>query len=99
MLDRSPVPFHSHDTVKKHASPPTAQEPCAQCGEETAVGSVFFSDRRSVDRTDGTRTYLCSLCEARLAEGRDRRRLNEKEVRRLVDTYSAVASQITNHHG
>ena len=85
--------------MARHATPPTAQEPCVQCGEETAVGSVFYSDRRSIDQADGTRTYLCSLCEARLAESHHKRRLTEKEIRRIVDTYSAVASQITSHHG
>jgi hypothetical protein len=70
-----------------------------RCGEETAVGSVFYSDRRSIDQADGSRTYLCSLCEARLAEGQRKGRLTEAEIRRLVDTYSAVASQITSHHG
>jgi hypothetical protein len=37
-------------------------EPCLVCGEETAVGSVFFSDRRDATLPDGTRGYLCSEC-------------------------------------
>jgi hypothetical protein len=40
-------------------------EPCISCGEETAAGSVFFWDRHTVDKPDGTRSYLCSLCAAR----------------------------------
>jgi hypothetical protein len=31
-------------------------EPCAVCGEETAIGSAFFSDRHTVEKSDGTRT-------------------------------------------
>ena len=38
------------------------QEPCLMCGEETAVGSVFFSDRHAAQRPDGTRGFLCSEC-------------------------------------
>jgi alpha-D-ribose 1-methylphosphonate 5-phosphate C-P lyase len=41
-------------------------EPCLVCGEETAVGSVFFFDRRVVEDPDGTRAYLCSSCIARI---------------------------------
>jgi hypothetical protein len=37
-------------------------EPCVVCGEETAVGSVFFSDRREAQLPDGTRGFVCSEC-------------------------------------
>ena len=42
------------------------EEPCLGCEEETAVGSVFFSDRKVVGDPDGPRAYLCSLCVARI---------------------------------
>jgi hypothetical protein len=42
------------------------EEPCLGCGEETAVGSVFFSDRKAVEGADGSRGYLCSACVARI---------------------------------
>ena len=42
------------------------EEPCLGCGEETAVGSVFFSDRKVVEDPDGRRAYLCSLCVSRI---------------------------------
>ena len=42
------------------------EEPCIGCGEETAIGSVFFSDRKVVQDPDGTRAYLCSSCVARI---------------------------------
>lgn len=48
------------DSVNPH------EEPCLVCGEETAAGSVFFSDRREAQLQDGTRGFLCSLCVRRL---------------------------------
>ena len=41
-------------------------EPCRVCGEETAIGSVFFSDRREGKAPDGTKIYVCSECIRRL---------------------------------
>jgi len=43
----------------------SVREPCADCGEDTAVGSVFYSDRTMLKSADGLRTYRCALCEAR----------------------------------
>ena len=40
-------------------------EPCLSCGEETAIGSIFFSDRHENEGPDG-RVYLCSECVARI---------------------------------
>ena len=42
------------------------EEPCRVCGEETAIGSVFFSDRREGKAPDGTKIYVCSECIRRL---------------------------------
>jgi hypothetical protein len=53
------------------------QEPCISCGEETAVGSIFFSDRHTVDGPDGTRTYLCSECIARIHSAGHREGLSD----------------------
>ena len=66
-------------------------EPCLGCGEETAVGSVFFSDRRIVERADG-RMYLCSLCDAAVRLSRRGRRLTDEEVRNLVENGSAIGT-------
>lgn len=43
----------------------TPLEPCLRCGEETAVGSYFFSDRHTVDLEAGTKRYLCAECVKR----------------------------------
>jgi hypothetical protein len=49
----------------------TPQEPCSRCGEETAVGSTYYSDRRSTVGRDGTHAFLCQEC---LIEGHLNRR-------------------------
>jgi hypothetical protein len=38
------------------------EEPCLQCGEETAIGSVFYSDRREGTSPEGRRFFVCSEC-------------------------------------
>jgi transcription elongation factor Elf1 len=70
-----------------------ATESCIACGEETGIGSVFYSDRRVVDLEDGQRTFMCSLCEARfrmLHEG-GTHRLTDEQVRNLVRNGSMAA--------
>ena len=52
------------------------EEPCVGCGEETAIGSVFFSDRKVVEDPDGRRAYLCSLCVARIRSAGHHESLN-----------------------
>jgi hypothetical protein len=42
------------------------EEPCLRCGEETAIGSVFFSDRREGTTPEGAKYFLCSFCIRRL---------------------------------
>ena len=42
------------------------EEPCVSCGEETAVGSVFFSDRREAKAPGGRTVFVCSACIKRL---------------------------------
>jgi hypothetical protein len=69
-------------------------EPCLSCGEETAIGSVFYSDRSAVDRPDGTRGYLCSACSARLRSAGYHEGLSE--VRRLAGLM-AIGISATRH--
>jgi hypothetical protein len=84
-------------TKETPTASPKAQEPCFSCGEETAVGSVF-SDRRGIDRTAGTRTYLCSLCAERLAARHHKGRLTDEEIRRLTGNWSAAVNAFTGGH-
>lgn len=64
-----------------------AREPCFGCAEPTAVGTVLFSDRRTLP--DGT--HLCGLCNARLAAAHRKRRLTDEEVRQYIDNGVAAA--------
>jgi len=69
-----------------------AQEPCVSCGEETAAGSIFFSDRHTVELADSRRSYLCSLCDARIRASKRGTRLTDDEVRQLVQNGNAIAT-------
>ena len=63
---------------------PTAREACAARGEETAIGSAFYSDRRQVDLKPGSQAFLCTLCDQRIAASRRGARLTEDELRRAI---------------
>ena len=63
----------------------SAKEPCAACGEETAAGSAFFSDRRQTTRTDGARTFLCSDCLGRAHAARKGEPLTDADLRVIAD--------------
>jgi hypothetical protein len=78
--------------VDRPTSVPSPEEPCLGCGEETAVGSVFFSDRRTVGHADDRRTYLCSLCDSRIRSSRRGKPLTDEEVRKIVENGSAIAT-------
>ena len=75
--------------------PRSVREPGASCGEETSIGSVFYSDRRVIDAEDG-RSYLCSECQALAAARRRGRSLTDAELRRLAGGGSLAA--ITWHN-
>jgi hypothetical protein len=67
-------------------------EPCLICGENTGVGSVFFSDRHVVIGADGRQTYLCTLDDSRIRASRRGKRLTDDQVRQLVENGSAIAT-------
>ena len=82
--------------IRGGAKPPApasrTKEPCLACGEETAVGSVFFSDRLAVPRDGRATEFLCSLCSARVrTSSRSGRRLSDEEIRRSVENGTAAA--------
>jgi len=74
-----------HRPVGSPAGGTEAAQPCMRCGEETAVGSVFFSDRQLIELRQGGHAYLCSLCNAQIRGSRRNRQRTEDEVRKLVD--------------
>ena len=62
------------------------KEPCTSCGEETAVGSVFFSDRLKIQRL-----FLCGPCYARIRASQKRARWTEEDVAAFTRNASAAA--------
>ena len=68
-----------HDNVGRDA--------CAGCGESTAVGTVLFSDRRTLP--DGTR--LCAICNSLAAAHHRSQRLTDEEVRQLINNGTMAA--------
>jgi hypothetical protein len=66
-------------------------EPCLNCGEETAIGSAFFSDRTRIDLDGEQVAYLCSLCDSGLRASRKGKPLTDEEVRNLVKNGTAIA--------
>ena len=65
--------------------PSTTVEPCTQCLEETAAGSVFFSDRLVVTRTDGGRSFLCSDCYTRARAAKKGEPITDADLRVIAD--------------
>jgi hypothetical protein len=61
----------------------SVKEPCAVCGEETAIGSLFYSDRHTVEHTVGGRTYLCTLCDERVRSAWPGKRPTDQEMREI----------------
>jgi hypothetical protein len=53
-------------------------EACTACGEDTSVGSPFFSDRFVAQKAGKTR-YLCSLCAASARGSREVHSDEERE--------------------
>ena len=70
--------------AKKKNVGPVVEQPCVSCGEETAVGSIFFSDRRTIHLADDGHAFLCTLCDQRLAASRKGHRLTDDQTRRLI---------------
>ena len=56
----------------------SVREPCVVCGEDTAVGSVFYSDRL-IDRTHTPARYMCSLCVQRAKGSREVHEMTDEE--------------------
>lgn len=69
------------------------REACAACGESTAVGTIYFSDRRTL--SDGT--ILCALCNEKAAALHGRPRLTDEETRQLINTMNAAGITWANN--
>ena len=69
----------------------SVQEPCISCGEETAVGSVFFSDRLRIPRDGRPDAFVCGLCDARIRGSHKPTRMTDEDVAALTRNASAAA--------
>jgi hypothetical protein len=61
-----------------------AREACAGCGEETGIGSAFYSDRRQIDLKDGSHAFICTDCDQRIAASRRGQPMTEDELRQAI---------------
>jgi hypothetical protein len=59
-------------------------QPCAGCRKPTAAGRTRFADRRTIEHADGTRSYLCGLCDATAAANRNGQ-LSDEELSQLIE--------------
>jgi hypothetical protein len=67
---------------------PVVRDACAGCGEETATGSVFYSDRRRIKMQDGSLSFICTLCDQRVAASRRGKPMTDEELRQSIETGS-----------
>ena len=67
------------------AAPASIAEPCLSCGQETAPGSVFYSDRRDIKRDDGARVFLCSDCQSAAHRARQGKPLTDQDLRTIAN--------------
>lgn len=61
-----------------------AGEACAGCGEKTAIGSAFHSNRRQIALKDGSHAFICTDCDGRIAASRRGSRMTEEELRQAI---------------
>ena len=73
------------DEINPHA------EPCLSCGEETAMGSVFYSDRLEAELKDGTRGYLCSECARRIRSAGQRQGPTDAELAQQAQIAAGIS--------
>ena len=69
---------------------PGQPEPCTSCGENTAIGTPFYSDRRVLDPTGPNRRFICALCVQNVTQKRRRRRPMSEEERRELERSAAA---------
>ena len=62
------------------------REPCASCGEETASGSIFYAERHTITHADGTRSFLCELCESLIRSSHPSGQMTDDQVRGYVES-------------
>ncbi len=76
--------------VKELEPESATREPCARCGEETAIGSIFFSDRMEIPGDGQPDMFLCSQCYATIRSSRKTAQMTDAEFDTFVRNASAV---------
>ena len=66
------------------------REPCARCGEETASGSFFYSDRHTITHANGRRSFLCEPCDTLIRSSHHSGSMTDDEVRSYVENGSSA---------
>jgi hypothetical protein len=69
-------------------SKPHAEQPCAICRRETALGSQLHSGRRSISDLDGRDIFVCAECHEAARAKRGGEPLSDDELRDFVRTAS-----------
>jgi hypothetical protein len=72
-----------------------AKEPCARCGQETAAGSAFYSDRRLVRARGGQQRIECSQCSER--PRRSGKGLTKEQAEQVAKNGSMAMISISGH--
>jgi hypothetical protein len=73
------------------APAPGAKEPCAFCGEETAVGTVRFSDRLRITRADKPIVFVCGECDSEIRAAHKPEQWQSEDVDSFTRNASAAA--------
>jgi hypothetical protein len=69
------------------------------CGQETAAGSVFFSDRREIAISGGTRAFMCSECQERAHLARKGEPLTDEDLRTIAKNGGMIGAGFLGGHG
>lgn len=73
----------------KEIFPSSKVEPCVSCGEETASGSAFYSDRREAKTPEGAPYFVCSECLKRVHHGDHYVDLDDPDLYRALTSLGA----------
>jgi hypothetical protein len=84
--------------MSNHPEEPNPHEqPCAACGEETAIGSVFWSDRFEGTTPEGKRFFVCSECRKPVKQGHHYVDMSDPDV--YMSMLAAAQFQFRNSSG
>ena len=74
-------------------------EPCMSCGEPTAAGTYFFSDRHDVLLADGTKVFLCADCQAQAHRARIGEPLSDEDIRIIAGNGGLIGAGLLSGGG